>query len=396
MNQAPDMHILFLPKWYPTEQDLQFGVFIQKHAQSVSKYCRVSVVYPVPTGDPGKQGATTQIMDGQVMELRVLYWHNPPGTGLFGRIANIFRYYKAVRKGFNMALKERGHADLVHAHVLLRPGLFALMHKLRFGCPYILSEHWTGFVDGPYARKSRVYKFLCRIVVSQASAVSVVSEGLKKAMKSYALGSQHYQIVPNVIEISTKPVAMHGERDKVRILSVADLVDKNKNISGTLRVLEKIKQAGIPFEFHLVGGGMDEWRLKDLSAELGFQEEEVIFHGRQANEYVLNRLQESDFVIVNSNVETFSVFTAEAIASGKPVIATRCGGPEYFVNESNGILINCRDDGALEEAIRYMIKHFHQYDVMRMSEEINQRFNAETVGRQFYDLYLAVKDKSIR
>lgn len=46
---------------------------------------------------------------------------------------------------------------------------------------------------------------------------------------------------------------------------------------------------------------------------------------------------ECDFFVLNSNFETFSVVTAEALAYGKPVIATRCGGPEEFVNKIMGI-----------------------------------------------------------
>jgi hypothetical protein len=49
------------------------------------------------------------------------------------------------------------------------------------------------------------------------------------------------------------------------------------------------------------------------------------------NTAVLDRMAVCGTVIINSNVETFSKVTGEALALGKPVIATRCGGPEAFI-----------------------------------------------------------------
>ena len=49
---------------------------------------------------------------------------------------------------------------------------------------------------------------------------------------------------------------------------------------------------------------------------------------------------------------------AEAIASGLPIIATRCGGPEDIVNETNGILIDIDDIEGLSTAITYMFENY--------------------------------------
>ena len=47
----------------------------------------------------------------------------------------------------------------------------------------------------------------------------------------------------------------------------------------------------------------------------------------------------------------------EAMAAGLPVIATSCGGPEDFVNESNGILIEVDNHEELTKALLYMYKN---------------------------------------
>ena len=102
--------------------------------------------------------------------------------------------------------------------------------------------------------------------------------------------------------------------------------DKNKNISGTIRAVSNIVNTRNDFEFHIIGGGPDEEALKTLASELTLLNTKIFFHGRKANDYVLDFINEVDFIVINSNVETFSVAAAEALASGKPVISTMCGG----------------------------------------------------------------------
>jgi glycosyltransferase involved in cell wall biosynthesis len=50
-------------------------------------------------------------------------------------------------------------------------------------------------------------------------------------------------------------------------------------------------------------------------------------------------------------VETFGVVLIEAMATGLPVIATRCGGPEEIITPGTGILVHPGDENELAEAM---------------------------------------------
>jgi glycosyltransferase involved in cell wall biosynthesis len=65
-----------------------------------------------------------------------------------------------------------------------------------------------------------------------------------------------------------------------------------------------------------------------------------------------------------SDFETFGVVLIEALAMGRPVIATDCGGPREIVNESNGMLVPARDNGALARAMQRMVEQRHRYEPM--------------------------------
>jgi len=105
----------------------------------------------------------------------------------------------------------------------------------------------------------------------------------------------------------------------------------------------------------------------------------------------LDFMQKIDFFVLNSNLETFSVVTAEALANGKPVVATRCGGPETFVNDKTGILVEPKNQKQLEDAILYMIKHYKDYNPQYLSDSIKKDYNSKIIGKKFFDIYLKIK-----
>jgi glycosyltransferase involved in cell wall biosynthesis len=93
---------------------------------------------------------------------------------------------------------------------------------------------------------------------------------------------------------------------------------------------------------------------------------------------------------MNSRFETFSAICAEALACGKPVIATRCGGPEEFLTSDNGILIDVDNDQQLTDAIHQMINHHKNYNAVQLVNYAAERFSADKVGRQFLNIYGSV------
>ena len=67
--------------------------------------------------------------------------------------------------------------------------------------------------------------------------------------------------------------------------------------------------------------------------------EQVTFLGSLTREQVRQEVSEADAFVLSSEYETFGVVVIEALALGKPVIATRCGGPESIVVPSVGYLV---------------------------------------------------------
>lgn len=378
-NSQP--HILFLTKWYPNKNDVQLGVFVRKHAKAVSEYCKVSVLYV--WGDYNLNGPPVfeENEHGNFSETIIFYQRN---KGPFKLFFNMYLYIKHVFIGYHHILQKHGKVDLIHVHILIRTGLAALLLKAKYNISYIVTEQWTGYTSGEYLEFSWLRKFLVKTIIKNAKKVTVVSESLKKNMLRLGL-LNNYAIVHNIIEDINLPA--ESKNEKIKILTVADLNDKNKNISGTINAISEVYKTRQDFELHIVGGGKDEAFLKLLAEKTGLLNKAIFFHGRKTNEEVYDFFKQIDFVIINSNVETFCVAAAEALVNGKPQITTICGGPEEFVKPEHGVLIQKGNHKQLVDAVLNMLNNYTTYNREAMHIHAKTHFSYTGVGKKFYEIY---------
>lgn len=385
MEQSNGMryNILFLAKWYPNKFDPQLGVFIQKHAKAVSLYSNVSVLH-ICADNILQTPYQKQVAEAQGFKEIIVYYKN--SEGILKPLINSYRYLKAFKTGLDEARQTLGVIDLIHVNVLTRMGVLALLIKKLKKIPYIVTEHWTGYVSGKYQQQSALKKWLTRITIKNADAVTAVSENLKNNMLQLGLQG-NYKVIPNVIEAVELSNITANSNTTVKFLTIADLVDAHKNISGIIKAVANVYKQHQNIEYHIIGDGADKQMLTAFAKEVQGINNYVIFHGRQPNGYVYNLLKQVNFVVINSNYETFSVVAAEALANGKPVIATLCGGPEEFITQECGILIEPNNSKQLEAAIIKMIEMHPQYNPIYLNQYITQKLNYQTVGKQLYEIY---------
>jgi len=374
--------VLFIAKWYPNKEDPQLGIFIKKHAQAVALYADVSLIYIEPFN------SQTQLTDFYLSEEKkvrqfFLYYKRS-----YFRMLNPLRYWLTLRRAFRAVEKNSGIPDIIHSHVLLRPALMAWLLSYEHRIPYIITEHWTGFANNKYLAKPLWYRQLCKYVVSKSSALTVVSHALKKEMEKIGFSTAMY-IVPNVVDLPEN-IPDNILQGKKLFLTVADLLDSQKNVSATIRVSARLAQKRNDFEFHIIGSGPDEQMLIDLARREGVLDSFVFFHGRKNNDEVYEHLKRVNFIVVNSHTETFSVVTAEALACGKPVVATISGGPEEIMSDLSGILIRKDSETELENAIVKMLDTCQAYDPVKLQASVAGKYSREKTGEMFYNLYLGI------
>lgn len=108
---------------------------------------------------------------------------------------------------------------------------------------------------------------------------------------------------------------------------------------------------------HIWGDGHDDYAqvVRELAKSLGISE------SMKLNGYVDDVpkiLPMHDVVVVPSRSESFSRITLETMAAGVPVIATRCGGPEEFVEDGiTGRLVPPDDPEELAKALNWILEN---------------------------------------
>lgn len=386
------MKVLFLASWLPTIHDPVYGVFILRHAQAISRLCELSVVHACKDNylPPGVRKVDIRIEDN-VRVVRVYYGkgrtENAPQ--LVSYALNLRDYMGAMLLGCRRVFDESGMPHLVHVNVAWPVGLVALALKARYKLPYIVSTHSSAFVlrrggfkEFPFPIRAATYT-----IFHMASGVSAVSKFLLENLRRQGLVRGRSCVIPNVVKIPNAAPSLRPPPDSPpRFVTVSALEDYQKNISGIIRAFASFVKECPEARLTLIGDGKDREVLERLSAELGLSSH-VEFLGSVPSTTIGLKMREMTTFILNSPVETFSVATAEALYCGVPVIVTRCGGPEEFVDETCGRLINVNDEEGLCKAMHFMADKWSEYDPAHLAALVSTRFSEEVVGSAFISFY---------
>jgi len=186
------------------------------------------------------------------------------------------------------------------------------------------------------------------IAISKYTAQSYISE--------FHVPPDKIEIIPNAVDTNKFHPAVDGyevrkklnleERDRV-VLFVGRL-DYNKGIEYLLRSFSRINEEGTEARLVIVGEGA----LKKYICKYPLKNS-IIPVGHVSEEDLPKFYAASNLVVLPSLMEGFGITLLEAMASGKPCVATRAGGVEdVVINGETGLLVPPADSYSLCHAIR--------------------------------------------
>ena len=385
------IHVLHIPRWYPHRGDPMLGLFVKKHIESLPPAFNSSVLF-------------LQFIDKQD---NIVFVDSQTIAGVFNCTAyirkaafrftpvnstiNLYRYFSAFWRCYRTICQKQGRPGLTHVHVLTRTGLLALILKVSSGSPYVITEHWTRYLPSTDSYQGLARKWLTRLVVKFSGAVMPVTANLRDAMIARGLAHKNYVVIPNVVDVDKfRPAVRTVNRKKKILVHLSCFTDKQKNISGILRVIKKLSERRNDFLLKLIGEGEDFHQMKELAVRLQLTDSFVIFTGLKQDEELVELLSNSDLMIMFSNFENLPVVILESYACGVPVISTRVGGIHEHLHDGLGRLVEPQNEEQFLEALTVFLDHPDAYN----SEEIRKyavgHFSREVIGSAYAQVYTDV------
>ena len=145
------------------------------------------------------------------------------------------------------------------------------------------------------------------------------------------------------------------------------------------------QNASRPVKAHFVGDGPDKSNYLEQIDRLGISEFVTVHDPMPARE----AFRKAKRVVVPSRAESMPYIVLEAIAAGKPVIATRVGGiPEIFDTEADK-LVEPGNAEALAAAMRAAIENPEKPAITaKRTKMLEKRFSVSVMAADVYDAYL--------
>jgi glycosyltransferase involved in cell wall biosynthesis len=281
---------------------------------------------------------------------RVLVRRIPALFSLFHAPVSIFMPYIA-----------RENADLVHVHI---PPVFGAFSAVIFakmkGIPLVLTYHNDTVGRNAFENfVARIYNMIQdRFLLGNVQLITVPSAAYVKVLIRRKIDPRIIRVVNNGIDLAgcdklqkKKEVQEKPGLDRRKLVLYVGALEKRKGVEFLLRAAREIDERSGDVKIVIVGTGSEKKNLEQLAFKLRV-DNRVSFKGYVSEEELETLYCESDVFVLPSLYESFGLVLLEAMARGKPVIATRIPGTSELVKaEFNGILVEPKNPKKLGDAI---------------------------------------------
>ncbi|OXT09511.1 glycosyltransferase family 1 protein [Thermoanaerobacterium thermosaccharolyticum] len=256
--------------------------------------------------------------------------------------------------------------SLVHVHTPVGAFLGRLAAKITGTKPVIYTAHGFHFYKGASIKNWLIYYTMERLAAHWTDGLITMNDEDYNAAKRFKLRKSNavfyvhgvgldidkYNISDKNERKQTRKAFGFGEKDIV-ILTVAELIPR-KNYIQTIEAIKKLVNKDKNLYYLIVGTGELESKLKNYVLKNDL-EKYIEFLGYRNN--IPDLLNICDIFVLTSLHEGLPRCIMEAMAAGKPVVATDVRGNRDLVKDgTNGYLVPLDDVNATVDALQNLIE----------------------------------------
>ncbi len=382
-----ERHILFIPSWYPSVDAPLLGTFFREQAEMFAEIGhKVGVLHarfhhlPSPTWLKGPSQPISMAVENNLAVVRASKRLFQPGP--FHNIPSIYRSFVRSHEKFALKMYDaykavHGAPDIIHAKATMWGAVLAKAIAERENIPYLVTVHSSVFARNIVGPREKV---TATLALKSANRLLSVSSTLAKDLERIlGIHASKFTTVPNMIDVEKFPYTPLPKNTTFTFGYMANLVN-DKGHETLLKAFKKVTNA----KLLLAGDGPLRKQLEKLTSVFGI-DDRVEFVGAIPREKACEFFQAVDAFVHPSRYETFGIVLIEALSTGRPVVATRCGGPNDIVRNEDGILVDVDDVDGLAEAMANMIGM--EWDTKLMRDGVEARYTKAAIRKQFLDIY---------
>ena len=373
------MNVLVVPSWYPNGKDMLMGVYHKEYCEAlVKKNIKVNMLFieRERLNNPLKY-----------LFMKKSYVIQEKGYKTYvKRMLNVEKisfhlqmklYTKALEKAFKKYLKNNPKPDILHAQVTIPAGYAVSFIGKKYKIPVVVTEHASYFRDffkEPYVKYTKY--------ALEDNYFTTVSKFMLQDLPSYIT---KMDVIPNLVDTDK----FNLPRKKIKGLRIVSICAfrKGKRIEDLLAALniiineKRIKDVKLT----IIGDGYLKEFYQNKCHELKL-DSYVDFVGRKSKEEIIKILNQHNIFAIASVRETFCIPAIEALASGLPVVSTKCLGPEEYITDKCGKLVEVGDIHVLALAIIDVYNKIDSYQIQDL-RDIASKYNCQNVIAKSIKIY---------
>ena len=371
------MNILFIARGYPTNKYKMNGIFEFDQAKALAEALHKVIYAAIDMRSIRrwrKWGFESKVKEGVLIEAV-----NFPAGRIPKKILNIISEL-LLKKLFDRIFKKYGELDIIHTH-FIGMGYIAVRVFKNSRIPIVHTEHSSQMNQEVLSEYNKylgnnTYKHLDKVLTVGTHLASNLKD--KFGVKSV--------VVTNIVDITKFYYRISIDNEAgFNFVSVGSLLP-NKRMDLLINSFYHVFYDNDKVKLYIYGEGPERKNLERLINKLGLTNQ-VFLMGLVNRQVIVRKMHESHCFVLISESETFGVAYIEAMSSCLPVIATKCGGPEDFINEENGLIIPVNSIDGLTDAMKYMYENIQKYDKDSISRSIIDQFSPSVIANKLVKIY---------
>ena len=396
--------LLVITHSFPTKNSPIAAIFLLNQLKELKKYCEIKVIYPyvyVPrirvvnpyyrfSKVPSKERVDgievyhpKYIMIPRMLfKLKLLHFYLT--------IESFFSYFSS--KKITDKIVESWNPDIIHLHGSLSESLLGKRLKRKYRKPLLVTTYGE---DINRYFKQMPSSFLIKSTLKNSDAIICQSKFLQNEIEKRISKKKIFVIPMGALLDKFRPKDKNKARkvlklpkNKKIILFIGHLFER-KGVEYLIGALKLVLKKEKNILCCIIGSGHSEGKLKKMASNLNL-DNYIKFLGQKKHNDLPAYMSACDIFVLPSLNEGLPVVLCEALACGKPIVATRVAGTPELVNKDVGYLVNPKDVNDLAEKIILALnKKWDRKKLLKRSKD----FSAASSARKIVDVYQSFLEK---